>query len=89
MGLLSPELKKGPCVLDQIVRDDTEKKGLVRSTVSTHLFQPDLADDLVAGVHKGTVQAKEEVSRVHNSRAMLETSAGLNGSEGDLRCSGP
>jgi len=55
MGLLSPELKKGPCVLDQIVRDDTEKKGLVRSTVSTHLFQPDLADDLVAGVHKGTV----------------------------------
>lgn len=44
MGLLSPELKKGPCVLDQIVRDDTEKKGLVRSTVSTHLFRPDLAD---------------------------------------------
>lgn len=86
---LTRVLRKDPYMLEQFVRHDTEKKGFVQATVSTHLFQADLADDLVPGVHTVTVQAKDEFGRVHHSHVVLEISAGLKGSEGGLRYPSP
>ena len=78
---LERSLRKDPYMLEQFARHRDVKKSWVEATVSTHLFEADLDDSLPPGTHTVTVHAEDEFGRVHHGHAVLEVTAGLDGSE--------
>lgn len=74
-------LRKDPYILEQYSRHRDVKKSWVQASASTHLFEADLDDSIEPGTHTVTVRAMDEFGRVHHGHAVLEISAGLDGSE--------
>ena len=85
---LTRTLRKDPYMIEQYERHRSEKKSWVEATLSTHLFEADLDDDLAPGTHTITVRAEDEFGRVHHGHAILEITAGLAGSEQALEYPG-
>ena len=82
---LKRTLRKDPYMLEQFLRHDETKKSFVQATVSTHLFEADLTDDLKPGTHTVTVRAKDEFGRFHHGHAILEITQGFEGNEAGLQ----
>ena len=71
--------------MEQYERHRREKKTWVEATLSTHLFEADLEDNLSPGVHTVTVRAVDEFGRIHHAHAILEITAGFEGGETGIR----
>jgi hypothetical protein len=61
-----------PHANELFLRNADTVKSWVEAVPSTHLFAADLPDDLGAGVHALTVEARDEFGRVHRASAVLE-----------------
>jgi len=82
---LTRTLRKDPYIMEQYERHRREKKTWVEATLSTHLFEADLEDNLSPGVHTVTVRAVDEFGRIHHAHAILEITAGFEGGETGIR----
>ncbi|MEM9623242.1 MAG: calcineurin-like phosphoesterase family protein [Pseudomonadota bacterium] len=78
---LKRTLRKDPYMVEQYERHRAEKKTWVEATLSTHLFEGDLDDNLAPGTYTITVRAEDEFGKVHHGHTVLEITAGFAGSE--------
>lgn len=61
-----------PMIQEMFIRNADTKRSWVSAMPSTHLFEADLPDTLVAGVYTVSVVAKDEFGREHHAHAVLE-----------------
>ncbi len=74
-------LRNDPYILEQFSRHSDSRKSWVQAQPSTHLFEADLDDAIEPGTHTVTVRAVDEFGRVHHGHAVLEISAGFEGTQ--------
>lgn len=77
-------LRSDPYMLEQYSRHRDVKKSWVEAGPSTHLFEADLDDSLAPGAYSVTVRAVDEFGREHHGHAVLEITAGAQGSEAGM-----